>query len=742
MIDISNELEEQQAASKNTEPFFKLPYESTEASAEKKVHEWLINDKNNLLELNKDRFDKIKKHLALNKGMLYKDDDRKTGDQNREKNKKREYNKITINALKEANRIRASRLLKYKPAVAILPTNDELADKIAADMCEKLVQHIWYVQRFDGIELPRIARSKGICGEMYLFILWNPELGDVSKQYKAAEAYGKKENLEKVPLLGADGKPEKDDQGQTIWVEKPVMNGDVEYSVENPLNVLIDRHPTKQFKNSRHLHRREVMNVEEARLKYPKAADKIKADKDMQFYDYEDCHNYTDPNSVELWHFFHKRHSTLDKGRYIVYSKDGIVANEEFPYSHRDLPCIRWVDIENEGEMHASSFFEDVKGINAAYNNVTNMILRNEYLVGHPKWMMPAGAADIRELGNSVTIVQFKGPVEPKLVQANPTGQGAYTLRQTLKDEISQNADVSRTGNGEPPKGITAAVALQFLSESEAERWNEPVLSHNERILQTTQMSLAVASDYYHVDDERMIRVQGLENEWQTEFFDSANLSKDYDVRVQNTSALAESKSARTQTLLDLGERYPNAVDQEQVLDMLDFAQSKKFIKEATISTRSAEAENESLMAGKKLLEPENYEDHVIHWRMHVKKMREWQFKNRADEKVKKSLEEHVMAHEMFMTEMAMKSPAMAQKIALLEGFPLFFEAPPLPPADPMAIDTSLQDPAMSQPLEGEMPVDEGQLTQEPGAPVNEQMPNLDQQMGLESGAQEPTNSI
>jgi hypothetical protein len=46
--------------------------------------------------------------------------------------------------------------------------------------------------------------------------------------------------------------------------------------------------------------------------------------------------------------------------------------------------------------------------------------------------------------------------------------------------------------------------------------------------------------------------------------------------------------------LLDLNERFPNQFGAEQVIDMLDLAQSDKFIDGATVSVRAAEAENES----------------------------------------------------------------------------------------------------------------------------------------------------
>lgn len=739
MLDIDSQLEEQEQSNRNGEPFFKLPFDKVEdKSAQDKVHTWLKNEKNHLLKVNEPRHNRIKRNLAINKGLLYKDDDRKAGDAARENTSKKLYqNKVVINSLKEANRVRASKLLKYKPAVAVLPASDEMSKQVAAGACENLIKSIWYDQKFEDKKLKRLVKSKGPCGEMYLFIEWNPNLGELAEDYKKAKEFGDKNKLDKVPLLGEDGQPERDEQGQIKWVEKPVYNGDVEYDVDNPLNVLFDPHPSKDIAKSRYVFRRKLMYPEEARLKWPDAADKIKGNKDTLFYDFDECHTYKDEQLVEVWFFYHRRHETIDKGRMVVFTEDGILSNKEFPYTHWDLPCVRFFDIENEGEMHASSFFDDVKGLNSAYNNVTNMILRNEYLCSHPKWMMPQGAADIRELGNGITIVQYKGAVEPKLVQSVPTSQATYQLREMLKSEISQNSDVSRTGNGEPPKGVTAAVALQFLAELEGERWNEAVLDHAGCILEVPKMTLAVAGDYYHQSDKRMIKVQGIDNEWTTEFFNTADLTGGQDIRIQNVSALSETKSARLETLFTLAEKFPDRVDPDQILDMFEFAQSKKFIKEATISLRAAEAENEMFLKMKPVPEPVIYEDHIVHWKAHVRRMRDWAFKNRSTPEIRKALEDHVMATEMLMTKIAARSPSFAAKVAALEEFPLFF-VPALPPQPP-PLPGGEMDPALAgQQLPAIQP-EEQMPVQIPGEEVNQDLPNIDQQEGFE---QQPLDEL
>lgn len=742
-IDIYDEVDEQQTANRSDEPFFKLPYDSTEKSAEDKVHRWLIGEKNYLLKVNRHRFTLIKKNLALNKGIQYQDQELRSDNRDSVNDKKRSVQKIVINKLREANRSRASKLLKYKPNVAILPTNDELGDKVAADMTKNLLDHIWYTERFDGDILPELVNIKGPMQEAYLKIGWNPNKGDIHEEYKKELEAAKEKGSEKIELMGPDGKPEKDEQGNPIMVDKPVLNGDVEYKVVLCTDMLIDRHPSRQYRNARFSFEREVMTVEEARIKWPKAADKIQGDKDLQLYDYDQMQTYTDKNCVEIWHFYHRRTEYFDKGRYVVFTSKGILDSQDFPYSHRELPYVRWVDLENPGELHATSFFEDVKGAFGAFNNLNNMILRNEIMVGSPKWMMPAGAADIRELGNAITVVQFKGPTPPQLVQANPTGAGAYNLRESLKEEGMQLADVSRTGNGNPPQGVTAAVALQYLSELEQERWNSTVLKHNEAVLMTAIMTLAVCGDYYDPTDKRMIRIQGNDGEWMSQFFDASNLSKDYDIRIQGSSALPESKAARTETLLFLAEKFPQSVDQEQVLDMFDLAQNKKFVKEGTVSLRAAEAENEMFMSGKPVAPPEEYEDQIVHWKTHVKQIREWSFKNRATKEVKKGLVDHITAHEMLLTEQAAKNPALAQVIMGLPGFPMFYEAQPVIEAEPALPGEEM---AGAMPTPYNAPVDGGQpIVDVPGEPVipadglpnQEALPPVDQQLGLE---QQPTD--
>lgn len=245
-------------------------------------------------------------------------------------------------------------------------------------------------------------------------------------------------------------------------------------------------------------------------------------------------------------------------------------------------------------------------------------------------------------------------------------------------------------------------------------------------------MTLSVAGDYYDPSDKRMVRVIGKSNEWMTRFFDTSHLEKDYDIRIQNSSALPQSKAARTQYLMDLSERYPNLFSAEQVLDMLDLAQSDKFLSQATRAVRDAEAENESILYGEvKSHDPADYEDHMKHWQIHVGAMQDYSFKNTVPIETQSKLKDHVLAHEMLMMKTAERSPAYQQSLAAIPQFPLFWVSPNLQEEAQAQADVFSQgqqgmDPAQAgpQPPGAYQPPPDQPVSQELGSPGKELVQN------------------
>lgn len=719
-----------------------------DSDSDTEIHRWLIAEKNYLEKESEDRIRLSRRNLALYKGIQYQELETRLDGRDRGADRSTFIRKIVANHLYDLTKNRASRLIKYRPAVAVLPTNDEFQDKVAAKLCKYLLDHIWYVEDFEGRLQLSLATHAMVMGESYLFVLWDEAKGDLNPAYVEAS----KKHKGKVPLLDEHGK-QVEDNGKPVYVDKPVRVGDVDYKLVLADQVFLQRKSC--IDDVDYCITKEAVSTDLLRLRYPDKAAKIK-DRDCQIYDYERMEERPARRETYVYTFWHKRSEQMDKGRKIVFIEDCVLENIEYPFSHDKLPFVRFTDVDFPGELHAKSFYETIKPLTSAYNNLTNIVMRNLLLVSHPKWMVPAGSVALDRLGNDVTIVQYKGPQPPTLAVAQTTPAEVYSFRDKLKEEFQQISGVFGVSRGEPPPGIKAGVALQFLSEQESERYNELVLKWNEAIKTIAQMTLAVAGDYYDESDERMVRVIGKNNEYMTEFFDVSALEKDYDVRVQNTSALPRSVAARTQTLLDLNERFPDQFTGEQVIDMLELAQSDKFTDAATVAVRAAEAETEKLLDESVTdpvgIEPKEYENHLIHWRIHTRQVQQFSYKFSTPADKQKALEEHILAHEMFMIEKAQMNPLFAKKLEMLDLFPMFYKMPqpPLPQPEPMQ-PMAPQAAPMAPPQAEMMPPQPFQIA--PGLPANpalggeppavaaEALPPVEAQLGPE-GPVQPTSGV
>lgn len=460
---------DEQNYNRPSRPFWAL--DLSEAN-EKEILSWLNGEVSYLIDKSRDRLRKARKNLALYKGIQYESQEDRRDLRDRSGDKSRALPKIVVNHLYDLAQNRIAKLVKFKPGVAIMPTNDEFEDKISAKVTKSLLDHIWYEEHFQDELVYQIARDANVMGESYLWITWDPNKGDLHPDSP--------KDGEKLPLIDESGKPLKDEDGKTIFIDKKVRVGDVSYEVVLAPDVFIDR--KQRLKDCEFVFRRKVKTVEELRFEYPKKASKIKASKDARVFDYETFEVQNLNNEVVVWEFYHKSTPHMENGRYCVFTNDCVLLNEKLPYTHGELPFERYTDIDVPGEVHGMSFFETVKALTSSYNNLTNMILRNQYLVAHPKWMMPKGAANIESLGNDITVVQYSGPQPPVLVQASPTPPEVMTMLQSLKEQFQQISGIFGVSRGEPPPGIKSGVALQFLNEQENERFNAQILKWNELV--------------------------------------------------------------------------------------------------------------------------------------------------------------------------------------------------------------------------------------------------------------------
>ena len=657
----------------------KKPFFAIDLSNEDTVLNWLKEEMLYLKNSNMTRFQKIKNNYLRYKGYQYLNSVYYPRDV---LETQRKYTpQMVLPLLSDSCDEKVARLMEFKPNVVVIPVHDEAQDKTDAKVAKRFLEHIDYVQKLDS-KFTQVLRNSKIAGESFAWIRWNPDLGDVLKEVSVLNK-ATSSNDNKNPM-------------------EAIRQGDIEVVRKTAEFVLYERAESWQKVN--YCFVIELDYVEALKLDYPDKADKIREDSDMRVFNYDKFDEETLSGMCRKIHFYHKKTKYLPEGYEACFTSTAILKSGPLSYQHGDLPIERLVDIENDLELPGQSYFDKVKSIASQINNSLNSVVKMMMLAGYAKWFVEAGAVDDQSLNNDISIVKIKpGAKAPVLAQANPVGANQWEFIDKLQNWFYQFAKSNSVVRGEPPPGVTAYVALQYLSESESRRISTEVQQLNTFVRSVNDKILKTAAQFYKPDEQRTMMVMGKDNRWETFPLDVKSLTKPYAIMIQNTSGLSDSKAARTQQLIDLNQAFPGTLPQDQVLEMVGLAQADKFIDIGSAAIRAAEAENEKMMDTGEQIEPAEWEDHVSHWKTHLQPMQSLGYKEKAPPEVIEIQKLHIMTHEFMMMDLAAKNPAFAQILATLPNFPVFAEFPataPQMPLPPEAMPPEEVPPAVS-----EMPV-------------------------------------
>lgn len=665
------------AVTDSISPFWTI----SDLNDERKVLDW----QNNAYEVESRRISRYReqclKHLALFIGKHYAEQSGRSGFAEASQAglgiSPTKVSKLVVNHLYDLTVQRVSRITRNKPQVTINPANSEYGDKVAARIVKYWVDYLLYTNDFDRL-VAQCAQSAYIMGESYILPLWNPNLGEVHQDWKKEEQMASAEGRRpRLPLVDAEGNQLKGEEGQLLFIEKPVRTGEVELRPATPLNVIVQS--CGDFYSAEYFFYEEYRYVDELKALYKEKKDLLKPDS------YDDgldrwrtaagLPSIREPNKILVRHFYQKSNEFLASGRYVMSTRSAILENEPLPDRQTDLPISRLTDIDVPGAQRGMSFYVQGKNINATINDLTSMARRNCITMAHPRWTVPRGSLVKKDaLGNDITVIEYTGPTPPRIEAAPPMSQELNIIRDSLKQDLQTILGVFDISRGQIPPNIRSALALQLIDEQEDQRANSSVAKHAALIRDVIQKAIDVAAAYYEPDDKRLIPIVGRDNRYLLKDFNPTYLTKAYDIRVSNASGLPTTKAARTEMLVELKKSFPTLLRDEQVAELLQFSDSEKFYDIATVAVKSAEAENESILNEEAVEEPAPFENMVVHWTVHMREVQNRGFKTDTPKEVQAKMIAHIMATEMLMLQMARKNPAYSLELVKLPQFPVFFD--------------------------------------------------------------------
>lgn len=621
--------------------------------------------------------DQAMKHIALYKGKHYADNSSARAGYAESSSQGLAYrtprvSKLVVNYIYQGTQQRVSLITRNRPAVTIDPLNTEYSDRVSAKLVKYWVDYELQQTQFDRL-VQEAVNGTYVCGESYLHPYWDPNRGPKMPAWLAAEKEAKESDQEpSMPVVDAKGNPVMGEDGEPLVIQRPIRAGDIAVKSLTPLTCLVQSNVS--FTDADYFFEELWRDVDTVRAEYPEFAEKVTTEQSSSLSEGSSSPDM-DPNKVLVRKFWHRSTDQLGRGRFVVSTRTAILENEPLPEGMTSLPLIRLTDIDVPGQQRGLSLISQAKGLNATLNDFASMIRRNTILAAHPKWLIPKGSIVKREaIGNDISEIDYKGPIEPRMVPPPPLSQEVTALRREFRDEIFSVFRSSDAMQGKIPPNIRSAMAMQLVDEQDEQRANTDVGKYQAMIRRTVEVMLEIAGCYYTKGDPRLIPIVGRDQRYLLQEFDPSHLTKGYDVKIGNSSGLPATKAAKTEVLIELRKAFgPGVVRDEQVADMLEFGDTDRYYDQAAVASRAAEAENEAILSGQPIEDPAAFENTLVHWTIHMRDIQNRGFKTSTPEDVQLVMVQHIQATEMLMLESARKNPAFALELVKLPLFPVFF---------------------------------------------------------------------
>lgn len=555
--------------------------------------------------------------------------------------------------------LKVSQMTRLKSDILVTPRHAEYDDRAAAKVSHLVIKNINEQQSFDQ-KMIELHRFKYILGESYLMIEWDDYLGDYDPIYVEAKNQG----IDKIVL--PNGKP--------LDLKYPLMTGDVRYTVEYPWNVLPEQTRSGKYDQAQYMFHITFVDRCELEEDYPQAANKSGQPAYNTVIDSLMRIRYPELDTQTIvYHFYHKKTKYLPEGKYIKFIPGVLLEEMDLPYSHGGFPCERLTDIDIPTHQEGVSRYVHCLPIQKRIDELNYAVDKNNWMFGNTKYLLPVGSAKVEMLGNSNQVIHYAGPVPPSVMQVNPTPPQMYERIQSLVNTLQILMGTQGISRGEIPPGITANSALQFLNQLDSERSSSEIQKHADFVIRVCRKALSLAGDRYKTDDGRLLNVVGKDNSFYIKNFDSANLSKPYDIKFENSDGFPETQAARHQRIQDMMQQNPDMMSGAEWMHYFGLGDDEGVIDSVTEAIKTAESENEDLMAGNPISPPNEEADLLTKFKVRLSLFQKRAFVEEASNEAMLAAKQNLFDIETLMIAKMKTSPMFQAEVAKLTAFPVYF---------------------------------------------------------------------
>ena len=377
--------------------------------------------------------------------------------------------------------------------------------------------------------------------------------------------------------------------------QTPIYEGDVEFTVLNPLDIIEDN--TKENGAKDWIASRSWKNRFDLVAKYPELTDKILSvmtKNELERFRFNGI-GANDTDDVPLYEFFHKRTECLPDGRYILFLSDTCVLYDG-PLPYRNLPIYRIAPSDILGTPYGYSNIFDCLPLQEAINSLYSMIMSNQNAFGVQNILVPRGAdVSISELTGGLNIIECNMQAgKPEALQLCATPAEVFKFTDLIRQEMETLSGVNSVARGNPEASLKSGTALALVQSMALQFMSGLQQSYVQLIEDVGSSLINMLRDFAVVP--RVAAIVGKNNRAYMKEFKGDDLENVNRVIVDMGNALSRTTAGRVQMaeqLLQMGaikdpEQYFTVINTGKLDAMTEGTQSELML---------IRGENESMMA-------------------------------------------------------------------------------------------------------------------------------------------------
>lgn len=271
------------------------------------------------------------------------------------------------------------------------------------------------------------------------------------------------------------------------------------------------------------------------------------------------------------------------KGRLVMLAGDVLLHDGENAYEDGKFPFCAMNCYDMPGEFWGMGEVEQIISPTNSVNLLTNSIIETAELTSNPIWIMDKNSGVAKgSLTNRKGLVIRKNP-GTEVRREQPPSLPAYiqNIIDILKADIENISGVYDVTRGQKPTGITAAAAIQALSEQAQGRIKLKVQNLEYFLGEVGGMWLSRIQQYWV--SKRTIRVMGVDYKPSFDTMCGDDVDGDFDISIVAGSTMPVNKSGKLQQMVQLAQTHAEdglpVVDRQTMLENADIANLQEVLK-------------------------------------------------------------------------------------------------------------------------------------------------------------------